>query len=333
MKRIEVTVDVEHSENIRKAFEELQLAYICSSCTQREEEVILYSALIPDELVDKAIALFSKNMDMRIRENTISVYNVEAFVSTSLEKAKERVAKAAPPLNPLERLVARTDSNVRLNKDILLMAMFATLIAMAGLFLDNVAIVIGAMLLSPLLGPINAFAVNANLGRVRKLLTSQLSILSLLGAVVLLSASVSFIISRFVALPLDTGQITIRMTAAPSDIGIALVLGLAGGLALFIAIPEILVGVAIAVALVPPATVTGIGVAFGETRLFLGALVLTLVYLVGLQFGSTLMLRIRGVTPRRYYQKAEARKKFAYSIIILAVLFVILGIAVFFLNR
>jgi uncharacterized membrane protein len=75
------------------------------------------------------------------------------------------------------------------------MAMFATLIAMAGLFLDNVAIVIGAMLLSPLLGPINAFAVNANLGRVHKLLTSQLSILSLLGAVIVLSASVSFIIS------------------------------------------------------------------------------------------------------------------------------------------
>jgi uncharacterized hydrophobic protein (TIGR00341 family) len=332
LKRIEVTVDTEHSENIKKAFEELQLAYICSTCSQREEDVIVYSALIPDELVDKAIEDFSKNMDMRIRENTISVYNVEAFVSTVLEKVKEKVVKTKPPVNPLEKLVASTDRNVRLNRDIVLMALFATLIAMAGLFLDNVAIVIGAMLLSPLLGPINAFAVNANLGRVRQLLTSQLSILSLLGSVIALSAGASFTISRFVTLPLYTNQIAIRMTASPSDIGIALVLGLAGGLALFAAIPELLVGVAIAVALVPPATVTGIGIAFAETRLFIGALVLTLVYLVGLQLGSTLMLRIRGVTPRKYYQKAEARKKFAYSIAILAVLFVILGIAVFLLN-
>ena len=37
------------------------------------------------------------------------------------------------------------------------------MIALAGFFLDNITIVIGTMLLSPLLGPINAFAVNANL--------------------------------------------------------------------------------------------------------------------------------------------------------------------------
>jgi hypothetical protein len=97
LKRIEVTVDTEYSENIKKAFDEMELAYICSTCTQREEEVIVYSALVPDELVDKAIELFSKNMDLRIRENTISVYNVEAFVSTSLEKAKKGLPKLRLP--------------------------------------------------------------------------------------------------------------------------------------------------------------------------------------------------------------------------------------------
>jgi uncharacterized membrane protein len=74
-----------------------------------------------------------------------------------------------------------------------------------------------------------------------------------------------------------------------------------------VAIPEILIGVAVAVALLPPAAVSGIGLATHETQLFLGGLILTLVNLLGLQLGGIIILRIRGVTPRRYYQTAEAR--------------------------
>ena len=114
------------------------------------------------------------------------------------------------------------------------MALFATLVAFAGLVLDNVAIVIGAMLLSPLPGPLNAFAVNTNLRRLRKVAISQLSILGLLGAIIILSAVTTFLVSQFVSVPLNSGQIVLRMHASLSDIGIALVIGLAGGSALLL---------------------------------------------------------------------------------------------------
>ncbi|MFW6110890.1 MAG: DUF389 domain-containing protein [Thermoproteota archaeon] len=133
--------------------------------------------------------------------------------------------------------------------------MFATLIALAGLFLDNIAIVIGAMLLSPLLGPINAFAVNASLGNIKKVMKSQISILILLGSVIALSFAVSTTTSHLVQLPL-TSQISNRGQTSIIDIGISLTLGCAGGLALFAAIPATLIGVA--VALLPPITVSGI---------------------------------------------------------------------------
>lgn len=109
---------------------------------------------------------------------------------------------------------------------------------------------------------------------------------------------------------------------------IALTLGLAAGLALFAGFPEILVGVAIAVAIVPPSAVSGIGIALLNTYLFIGALALTLIYLFGLQLGSTLILRIRGVQSRCYCQQTEARKHSAYSILILARLLVILSLIV-----
>jgi uncharacterized hydrophobic protein (TIGR00341 family) len=332
LKRINVSVTTDHAEKAQKTFEKLNVPVFASVGTQDGKTVSNFSALVPDELVDNSIDELTKNIDLRIKENVISVYNVEAFVSTALDKIKEKAAKEKTTKNPLERLINETDRHVRLNKDTLTMALFATLIAFSGMLLDNVVIVIGAMLLSPLLGPLNAFAVNTNLGRLRKVAVSELSILGLLSAIIILSAVTTFVVSQFVSIPLNSGQILLRSHTSFSDIIIALVLGLAGGLALFVALPELLVGVAIAVALVPPATVAGIGLALENTILFVGALTLTLVYLTGLELGSSVMLRIRGVTPRRYYQMSEARMKFIYSIAVLAALLSILSAIVFFLN-
>jgi uncharacterized hydrophobic protein (TIGR00341 family) len=328
LKKIEVTVTEDEANKVEALLEKTELVYLSSKVEIEGEKCCFYSIVLPDNLADKTVADISTVIDLRLRENTIGVICVEGAVSTYLDRLKEKVAKKPTPPSPLERLAESTERYTHLSKDVLTMAIFATMIALAGLFLDNVAILIGAMLLSPLLGPINAFAVNANLGRIRKLARSQAAVLLLLAAIIILAAVITFVASQIVKLPASTTQITIRNHATLTDILIALILGLAAGIALFVWFPEILVGVAIAVAIVPPATVSGIGLALFNLNLFLGALILTLIYLFGLQLGSTLMLRIRGVLPRRYYQQTEARKRSAYSILILAVLLVILSLIV-----
>jgi uncharacterized hydrophobic protein (TIGR00341 family) len=328
LKKIEVTVTEDEANKVEALLEKTELVYLSSKVEIEGEKCCFYSIVLPDNLADKTVADISAVIDLRLRENTIGVICVEGAVSTYLDRLKEKVAKKPTPPSPLERLAESTERYTHLSKDVLTMAIFATMIALAGLFLDNVAILIGAMLLSPLLGPINAFAVNANLGRIRKLARSQAAVLLLLAAIIILAAVITFVASQIVKLPASTTQITIRNHATLTDILIALILGLAAGIALFVWFPEILVGVAIAVAIVPPATVSGIGLALFNLNLFLGALILTLIYLFGLQLGSTLMLRIRGVLPRRYYQQTEARKRSAYSILILAVLLVILSLIV-----
>lgn len=328
MKKLEVTVTETEATKVEELLKQTDLVYLSSEVEIEGEKCCFYSIVLPDTLVDKIVADVSKAMDLRLRENSVSVICVEGAVSTFLDRLREKVAKKPAAPSPLERLVESTDKYTRLNKDVVIMALFATMIALAGLFLDNVAILIGAMLLSPLLGPINAFAVNANLGRIKKLAQSQVSVLLLLFAVIVLSAAVTFVASLVVELPVSTTQIMIRTHATLTDVLIALILGLAAGLALFVAFPEILVGVAIAVAIVPPATVSGIGLARLNANLFIEALILTLIYLFGLQLGSTFLLRIRGVLPRRYYQQSEARKHSWTSILILAALLLILSLIV-----
>ena len=328
MNKIEVTVTKEEASKVEDLLKKTELVYLSSEVEIDEEKCRCYSIVLPDDLADKIVTDISNIMDLRLRENTISILCVEGAVSTYLDRLKEKVAEKPTPSSPLERLVESTDKYTRLNKDVLTMALFATMIALAGLFLDNVAIVIGAMLLSPLLGPINAFAVNANLGRIRKLVKSQVSVLLLLASIITVAACITLVASRFVLLSENTAQITVRTHAGLIDVLIALILGLAAGLALLVGFPEILVGVAIAVAIVPPAAVSGIGLALSNANLFSGAFVLTLINLFGLQLGSTLILRVRGVLPRKYYQQSEAKKRSTYSILVLALLLVLLTLIV-----
>jgi uncharacterized hydrophobic protein (TIGR00341 family) len=328
LKKIEVTVTKVEASKVEDLLKNTELVYLSSKVEIEDEKCCFYSIVLPDDLADKIVSDISSVIDLRLRENTVSILCVEGAVSTYLDRLKEKVAKKPTLPNPLERLVESTDRYTRLNKDVSAMALFATMIALAGLFLDNVAIVIGAMLLSPLLGPINAFAVNANLGRIRKLAKSEAAVLLLLASIIILAATITLVASQFVPLSENTSQIAIRTHAGLIDVLIALILGLAAGLALLVGLPGILVGVAIAVAIVPPAAVSGIGLALFNTPLFLSALILTLIYLLGLQLGSTLILRIRGILPRRYYQQSEARKRSAYSILVLALLLALLTLIV-----
>lgn len=332
MKKLEVTVTLEESFKVVEIFEEMGLTDTLSNITIENKESKVYYALIPNELIDDVIDKISKSLDLRLKENMITVVNVEGFVSSHLERLKKKAIEAKPPSNPLERLVESTSKYTRTNVSMLTMALFATIIALAGLFLDKIIIVIGAMLLSPLMGPINAFAVNASLGRIKTAISSQFSLLTLVTSTILLSALITFIASQFFQLPM-TQQILERSTASTADIAIALILGFAGGLALFIGAPEILVGVAVAVALLPPAAVSGIGLALSDLNLFLGSFVLTIVNLLGLELGSTLMLKIKGVSPRIYYQKAKSRKQSVYSIIILILLLIVIGVIITAINN
>jgi uncharacterized hydrophobic protein (TIGR00341 family) len=260
----------------------------------------------------------------------ISVIEVEGVVSTHLDRFKEKAVRVNPQPNPIERLVESTDRYTRLNENILLFVFFATVIALTGLFLDNIAIVIGAMLLSPLLGPINAFAVNANLGRTKFIIRSQLESLLLLVFVIATASIVTYTIILFIPLNITT-QISLRGQTSIVDIVLAFILGCAGGLALFTDFPEILVGVAVAGALLPPATVTGIGIAMMDLKLTVGAFLLTIINLLGMQLGCTIILNLKGVTPRKYYQRTRAKRYFTYFIYTVAILLIIIGLIL--LNR
>ena len=107
-------------------------------------------------------------------------------------------------------------------------------------------------------------------------------------------------------------------------------LGIAGGLALITAIPEIIVGVAIAVALVPPATVTGIGIGLGSRDIAVGAFLTLFSSIIGLVIGFLIVFLLKRVRPRNYYEQKKAKQVIVINIVIsifLAALLTLIEIA------
>jgi uncharacterized hydrophobic protein (TIGR00271 family) len=173
----------------------------------------------------------------------------------------------------------------------LLMNALSATIASYGLFANSPAVVIGAMLVAMLMGPLVGVSLALVDSDAKFLLKSLLSLLSGVAAVIF----TAFIIGTVHKdLPI-TSEIMGRSAPNFLDLMIALAGGAAGAYAtVSFRLSIALVGVAIATALVPPLSAAGILLARGEAGLALGALELALVNMVAIQFSSSVVLWLTG---------------------------------------
>ncbi len=197
--------------------------------------------------------------------------------------------------------------------------------ALVGLFTDNGALIIGAMLLAPLLGPITAFSFNVAVGRPQKIVQAAFSGFILLVASFVTGVIVTIVLQQFLELPI-TNEILLRTEISPLFIALAIALGIAGGIAMSSNIPGLLVGVAIAAALVPPTVVTGIGAGIQDWDIFSKAFVLTAANVIGLVLGTMIVFFVKGISPRQYHEKTIAKRYLPFTIGIFIILSILLGI-------
>ena len=149
------------------------------------------------------------------------------------------------------------------------------LVASIGLNTNSIPVVIGAMLILPLMGPILGVGLSIAINDIDTLKTSLIS----LGTMILLSVLTSFVYFWIFDINADTSELFARTRPDIREILIAFF----GGLALIIAttkkgtIATVIYGVAIATALIPPLCTAGYGIAVGDLDYFLGAMYLFII--------------------------------------------------------
>ena len=191
----------------------------------------------------------------------------------------------------------------------------AILVASIGLNVNSTAVIIGAMLISPLMGPIIGFGLGfgiADLDLVRKSLRN----LALTTLFSITTAAIYFLLT-----PLDQPGSELLGRTEPSiyDVLIAFVGGAAGLIAgSSKSKGQVLPGVAIATALMPPLCTAGFGIATGNWAFFFGAIYLYIINSVFIAFATFVMVRIMRF-PMKAVASGDMRKRSYRWITIIAI--------------
>ena len=163
------------------------------------------------------------------------------------------------------------------------------LVASIGLNTNSIPVVIGAMLISPLMGPILGIGLSIAINDIDTLKTSLIS----LGTMIILSILTSFIYFWIFDINADTSELFARTRPDIREILIAFF----GGLALIIArtkkgtIATVIYGVAIATALIPPLCTAGYGIAVGDLDYFLGAMYLFIINTIFIALATFIVIK------------------------------------------
>lgn len=180
------------------------------------------------------------------------------------------------------------------NSSYIVLMLLSTMLATFGLYLDSSSVVIGAMILAPLMAPIVSLAMGILRRDVSLLKNSAQKIA--IGISLALSAAI-IITLLFPHKPL-TDEMQGRLNPTLLDLAVAIISGVAAAYSKsFKEIAQSLAGVAIAVALVPPLAVAGIGLGRGDLFFFLQAFLLFSTNLIGIILAATYTFFVLGYSP------------------------------------
>ncbi len=184
--------------------------------------------------------------------------------------------------------------NARISESYLVLMILATLLATFGLFANSAPVIIGAMILAPLMSPI----ISLSMGVLRQ--NGDLISVSAktLFTGVLLALFCGTILTLLTPLNTINHEIGARLSPTILDLGIAIISGIAGAYASARSeVAKSLAGVAIAVALVPPLAVSGIGIGWMDLDVFWGAFLLFMTNLVGIILAASATFLFMGFSP------------------------------------
>ncbi len=296
------------------------------------------------DVTDRLQELFLKNQIIRI-----VLQPVEAILPKPTEKIKTETRTTADPVQGRENgkksktakafsgvsrdeLYADVSRGAETSNSYILLVIFSTIVAGIGLIENNVAVVIGAMVIAPLLGPNLALALSTALGDLELMGNALKTMVIGFLIAMLLSYSLGFVWGTYWPDELGGDELLARTVVGFDSIALALVSGAAAVLSLASGISSVLVGVMVAVALLPPGATIGIMLGAGHYDLALGAALLLAVNIVCVNLSAKLVFLFKGVQPRTWYEKKKAKRAMIFYMVFWVLSLGILGYVIILRN-
>tara|TARA_R110002072_G_scaffold42064_12_gene118096 strand:- start:34840 stop:35859 length:1020 start_codon:yes stop_codon:yes gene_type:complete len=213
-------------------------------------------------------------------------------------------SKKSPARISRDELYADVNEFAEISWTFVIMTVLSSIVAAVGFSRNSPAVIIGAMVIAPLLGPNMALALATTLGDTklafRSLRTNAIGV-----SIAIVTGAVSGLIW-----PLDTAsnEIALRTNSSFGEIALALVTGIAGALAVSTGVASSLVGVMVAVALLPPIIIASMLAVQGSIGHAGDALLLLAINVICLNLASVLTFRAKGIRPSSWWEAERAKK-------------------------
>lgn len=293
---------------------------ICIKSSQRIhftlDGLVMSASSLELEVKPQAINLVpGKFLEIKKKQNVQKRFKIQKLPTGELRQ--ELLQRNLPFTNhastdEFKWLFTTLRENSKTMPSYLVLMALSTIIATFGLFSNSSPVIIGAMILAPLMSPI----ISLSMGVLRQ--DNQLiqDSFKTIGQGMAVGYIFAIIITWLTPLNTMNGEILARIRPNLLDLGIAAASGVAGAYAhAKKEVAKTLAGVAIAVALVPPLAVSGIGFGWGDWSVFWGALLLLGTNLAGMVLAGALTFLLLGFSPFRL-----ARKGLVISLIFVVVI-------------
>lgn len=244
--------------------------------------------------------------------------------SDSEEDQKEQVAGGLRVSR--EELYNTLTESLGINRVFVSMVVLSSIVAALGLVRDDVAVLIGAMVIAPLLGPNIAVSLAVTLGDIGLLRRAAMTGATGTAA----TLAIAFALGTFLSVDPETPSIANRIHVHLSHFALALAAGSAGAMAFTRGLAGPVIGVMAAVALAPPLVAAGLLWGSGHREPAVGAALLTLVNILSIQSAGAVTFLLQGVQPRTWWEEQRARKTTKIALVLMALMLTALATAAYF---
>ena len=240
----------------------------------------------------------------------------EAKKTTKVETEIEEVARISR-----QELRQKLDQETQFTSSKAALVLLSTVVAAVGLIQGSVVTIIGAMVLAPMLGPHVALALASTLG------DSSLArrALGISGLQLLIVGIVTSILGFWVSIDVSNPEIAGRIGVHWSDLIVALAAGSAGVMSVTAEAPSALIGVMVAVALLPPLATSGLLLGSGHVKEALGAFSLYAANVICINLSGVATFLVCGIRPTTWWEAQKAKKAQKIAMVIWTILFLVLA--------
>jgi uncharacterized hydrophobic protein (TIGR00341 family) len=214
----------------------------------------------------------------------------------------EKKQSNSPATLSREALLSQLKTQGKLDGHFMMLVFLSTIVAAIGLIENNVAVIIGAMVIAPLLGPNLALSLSTTLGQVR----GAFNALQTLTIGIVFALGLSVILSLFYPDISLTPELLSRTHVGMDGLALALASGAAAALSITTGVSSVLVGVMVAVALLPPTVTLGICLGLGFYPEAKGAGILLIANIASVNLTAQLTMWLKGIKPREANKQRTA---------------------------